>query len=117
MAEDGEAATCANFFELSGSEFGDGVADVPEGFVSLELGSENGEVGERFEADVFLDVGLMADVIHVDFINHAASPGLKRGGTITLVRSEVELEVVANSSRKERFHWAPYACSATRTIS
>ncbi len=33
--------------------------------------------------------------IHVDFINHAASPGLKRGGTITVVRSEVELEVVA----------------------
>ena len=33
--------------------------------------------------------------IHVDFINHAASPGLKRGGTITLVRSEVELEVLA----------------------
>ncbi len=33
--------------------------------------------------------------IHVDFVNHAASPGLKRGGTITVVRSEVELEVLA----------------------
>jgi large subunit ribosomal protein L25 len=33
--------------------------------------------------------------IHVDFINHGASPGLKRGGTLTVVRSEVELEVVA----------------------
>ena len=33
--------------------------------------------------------------IHVDFINHEASPGLKRGGTLTVVRSEVELEVLA----------------------
>lgn len=33
--------------------------------------------------------------IHVDFINHAAAPGLKRGGTLTTVRSEVELNVLA----------------------
>jgi len=33
--------------------------------------------------------------IHVEFINHEASPGLKRGGTLTVVRSEVELEVLA----------------------
>lgn len=33
--------------------------------------------------------------IHVDFINHEASPGLKRGGTLTIVRHEVELEVTA----------------------
>ncbi len=33
--------------------------------------------------------------IHVDFINHEASPGLKKGGTLTVVRSEVELEVTA----------------------
>jgi large subunit ribosomal protein L25 len=33
--------------------------------------------------------------IHVDFINQDASPGLKRGGTLTVVRSEVELEVTA----------------------
>ncbi|MGL4239002.1 50S ribosomal protein L25/general stress protein Ctc [Tabrizicola sp.] len=33
--------------------------------------------------------------IHVDFINHEASPGLKRGGALTVVRSEVELEVTA----------------------
>ena len=33
--------------------------------------------------------------IHVDFINHEASPGLKRGGTLTVVRAEVELEVMA----------------------
>ena len=33
--------------------------------------------------------------IHVEFENHAASPGLKRGGTLTIVRSEVELEVLA----------------------
>jgi large subunit ribosomal protein L25 len=34
--------------------------------------------------------------IHVDFVNHEASPGLKRGGTLTVVRSEVELEVLAS---------------------
>jgi large subunit ribosomal protein L25 len=34
--------------------------------------------------------------IHVTFINHEASPGLKRGGTLTVVRSEVELEVTAS---------------------
>ncbi|WP_395542318.1 50S ribosomal protein L25/general stress protein Ctc [Neotabrizicola sp. sgz301269] len=33
--------------------------------------------------------------IHVDFVNHDAAPGLKRGGTLTIVRHEVELEVVA----------------------
>jgi large subunit ribosomal protein L25 len=33
--------------------------------------------------------------IHVDFINQEASPGLKRGGTLTVVRHEVELEVTA----------------------
>lgn len=33
--------------------------------------------------------------VHVTFINHEASPGLKRGGTLTVVRAEVELEVTA----------------------
>jgi large subunit ribosomal protein L25 len=33
--------------------------------------------------------------IHVTFINHDAAPGLKRGGTLTVVRPEVELEVTA----------------------
>lgn len=33
--------------------------------------------------------------IHVEFVNHEASPGLKRGGTLTVVRHEVELEVLA----------------------
>ncbi|WP_050527891.1 50S ribosomal protein L25/general stress protein Ctc [Pseudorhodobacter aquimaris] len=33
--------------------------------------------------------------IHVDFINHEAAPGLKRGGTLVVVRNEVELEVTA----------------------
>ncbi|GGH58155.1 50S ribosomal protein L25/general stress protein Ctc [Frigidibacter albus] len=33
--------------------------------------------------------------IHVNFENHEAAPGLKRGGTLTVVRSEVELEVTA----------------------
>lgn len=33
--------------------------------------------------------------IHVTFENHEACPGLKRGGTLTVVRSEVELVVLA----------------------
>ena len=33
--------------------------------------------------------------IHVSFEGHDASPGLKRGGTLTVVRNEVELEVLA----------------------
>ena len=33
--------------------------------------------------------------IHVTFINHDEAPGLKRGGTLTVVRPEVELEVTA----------------------
>lgn len=33
--------------------------------------------------------------IHVEFVNHEASPGLKRGGTLTVIRHEVELEVLA----------------------
>lgn len=34
--------------------------------------------------------------IHVDFENHEKSPGLKRGGTLTVVRSEVELNCLAS---------------------
>ena len=33
--------------------------------------------------------------IHVTFINHDAAPGIKRGGTLTVVRPEVELDVTA----------------------
>ncbi len=33
--------------------------------------------------------------IHVDFVGQDKSPGLKRGGTLTIVRHEVELEVMA----------------------
>jgi large subunit ribosomal protein L25 len=34
-------------------------------------------------------------LIEVRFENHDASPGLKRGGTLVVVRQEVELEVTA----------------------
>jgi large subunit ribosomal protein L25 len=33
--------------------------------------------------------------IHVDFINHEKSPGLKKGGVLTVVRQAVELNVLA----------------------
>ena len=39
--------------------------------------------------------------IHVTFINHDAAPGLKRGGTLTVVRPEVELEVLASDIPSE----------------
>ena len=35
--------------------------------------------------------------IPVHFINHGASPGIKRGGVLTVVRAEVELKVVASN--------------------
>ncbi len=34
--------------------------------------------------------------IHVDFINHEKAPGLKKGGTLVVVRNEVELNVNAS---------------------
>ncbi len=34
--------------------------------------------------------------IHVNFENHEAAPGIKRGGTLVVVRGEVELEVTAD---------------------
>ncbi len=33
--------------------------------------------------------------VHVEFINHGAAPGLKKGGTLTIVRPDVELNVLA----------------------
>ena len=33
--------------------------------------------------------------IHVEFINHLLSPGLKKGGVLTVVRNDVELNVLA----------------------
>ncbi|MEO8530064.1 MAG: 50S ribosomal protein L25/general stress protein Ctc [Deltaproteobacteria bacterium] len=42
------------------------------------------------------DNSRIALFIHVTFINHEASPGLKRGGTLVVVRPEVELEVLAS---------------------
>lgn len=33
--------------------------------------------------------------IHVEFINHAAAPGIKKGGVLTVVRNDVELNVLA----------------------
>jgi len=41
------------------------------------------------------DDSRIALFIHVTFVNHENCPGLKRGGTLTVVRSEVELEVTA----------------------
>lgn len=42
------------------------------------------------------DNSRIAIFIHVDFINHDKAPGLKKGGTLVVVRPEVELEVTAS---------------------
>ncbi len=36
-------------------------------------------------------------MIPVHFVNHASSPGIKRGGVLTVVRAEVELKVLASN--------------------
>jgi len=33
--------------------------------------------------------------IHVNFVNHREAPGLRKGGVLTIVRPEVELDVIA----------------------
>ena len=75
--------------------------------VKIEGGEEVHVICRGVQRDVVKDLPTHVDfmrihdesrinlVIHVDFINHEASPGLKRGGTLTVVRPEVELEVMA----------------------
>ena len=75
--------------------------------VKIEGGEEVHVICRGVQRDVVKDLPTHVDFmrihdesrinlfIHVDFINHEASPGLKRGGTLTVVRPEVELEVVA----------------------
>ena len=36
-------------------------------------------------------------LVHVEFVNHEASPGLKKGGVLTIVRHDVELNVIAGA--------------------
>ncbi|MBD1202981.1 MAG: 50S ribosomal protein L25/general stress protein Ctc [Rhodobacteraceae bacterium] len=75
--------------------------------VKIEGGEEVHVICRGVQRDVVKDLPTHVDFmrihdesrinlfIHVDFNNHEASPGLKRGGTLTVVRPEVELEVVA----------------------
>ena len=75
--------------------------------VKIEGGEEVHVICRGVQRDVVKDLPTHVDFMrihdesrinlfsHVDFINHEASPGLKRGGTLTVVRPEVELEVMA----------------------
>ena len=75
--------------------------------VKIEGGEEVHVICRGVQRDVVKDLPTHVDFmrihdesrinlfIHVDFVNHEASPGLKRGGTLTIVRPEVELEVMA----------------------
>ena len=76
--------------------------------VKVEGGEEAHVICRGVQRDVVKDLPTHVDFmrihdesrinlfIHVEFVNHEASPGLKRGGTLTVVRPEVELEVVAS---------------------
>ncbi len=61
-------------------------------------------VTDRIEHVDFLDVNENSVVtvwVPVQFVNHEKSPGLKRGGTLNIVRREVELECKATNIPSE----------------
>ena len=70
-------------------------------------GRDNRVICRAVQRDVVKDLPIHVDFLRlteksrvnlfipVEFVNHAASPGLKRGGVLTVVRPEVELTVTA----------------------
>lgn len=78
--------------------------------IDLEVdGKKQTVICRDVQRDVVKDLPVHADflrlsersrislMIHVDFVNHADSPGLRRGGVLTIVRPEVELKVRAGN--------------------
>lgn len=78
--------------------------------LELDLGGEKIRVVPRdVQRDVVLDLPTHVDFLRlsenarinlyipVEFINHGASPGLKRGGVLNVVRHDVELKVRAGA--------------------
>lgn len=71
-------------------------------------GNENRVICRAVQRDVVRDLPIHADFLRlseksrialfipVEFINRGASPGIKKGGVLTLVRPEVELKVMAS---------------------
>lgn len=77
--------------------------------VTLKIdGEEHRVICRGVQRDVVKDLPIHADFLRlseksrialfipVEFVNRAASPGLKRGGVLTVVRPEVELRVLAS---------------------
>ena len=77
--------------------------------INLKIdGKDNRVICRAVQRDVVKDLPIHADFLRlseksrialfipVEFINRPASPGLKRGGVLTVVRPEVELKVPAN---------------------
>jgi large subunit ribosomal protein L25 len=72
-------------------------------------GTDNRVICRAVQRDVVKDLPTHVDFLRlsersriklhipVEFINHAAAPGIKRGGVLTVVRQEVELYVVAGN--------------------
>jgi large subunit ribosomal protein L25 len=77
--------------------------------LKLDDGSEVTTICRGVQRDIVRDLPTHVDflrlsersrinlAIPVEFANHEASPGLKRGGVLTVVRSEIELKVRANA--------------------
>lgn len=77
--------------------------------INLKIdGEDNTVICRAVQRDVVKDLPIHVDflrlsersrinlMIPVDFHNHEAAPGIKRGGMLTVVRSEVELKVRAS---------------------
>ncbi|MEM1384767.1 MAG: 50S ribosomal protein L25/general stress protein Ctc [Pseudomonadota bacterium] len=72
-------------------------------------GEDNRVICRAVQRDIVRDLPTHADflrlsersrinlMIPVEFENHGASPGIKKGGVLTVVRNEVELKVRANA--------------------
>jgi large subunit ribosomal protein L25 len=78
--------------------------------INLQIdGTDNRVICRGVQRDVVKDLPIHADFLRlseksrialfipVEFINRPASPGLKKGGVLTVVRPEVELKVPASS--------------------
>jgi len=77
--------------------------------INLKIdGKDNRVICRAVQRDVVKDLPIHADFLRlseksrialfipVEFINRPASPGLKKGGVLTIVRPEVELKVLAS---------------------
>ncbi|MEM9783529.1 MAG: 50S ribosomal protein L25/general stress protein Ctc [Pseudomonadota bacterium] len=80
--------------------------------IKLKIDGESGEqtvICRAVQRDIVRDLPTHVDFLRlsersrinlsipVEFVNHEAAPGIKRGGMLTIVRSEIELKVPASA--------------------